>query len=369
MRKAKSFFSKFNFIIPIITLSSCYGLFGKVVTYHKPCAVWKQATDVFKSNDGTVYAFYDWYAWSVFNGNERANDCYYDNRNIHGFASNKDNLFISTTKRGGSLNDCSIVAFDKDMNVIKQIKSGEYIGRLAATDNSLYCLCGFEDDYYLKKYSLDTFQEITIGDIKRKGILEDEGTVIYLSEYHDLFIADSGKHFHGSIDKFDCWDSAYGLIEGQINNSTLKISIDNEICSLMLPYNKTLLYNNVYIQNGYLVFAIREYIEDDDCPLGAEDVCFCHFGRSSLLRFDLLDKDFLEPIEYNHQSILIDYDFDGAQYYYNGALYDKGIKKRDCRNIAIHGTKKMIEGDEIGFAENSDEVLKLIYHDGDFYGI
>ena len=72
--KYKKFFSKFNFIIPIITLSSCYGLFGKVVTYHKPCAVWKQATDVFKSNDGTVYAFYDWYAWSVFNGEERGND-------------------------------------------------------------------------------------------------------------------------------------------------------------------------------------------------------------------------------------------------------------------------------------------------------
>lgn len=364
----KRFLLKFNSIVSIITLSSCYGLFGKVVTYHKPCAVWKQATDVFKSNDGTVYAFYDWYAWSVFNGDERANDCYYNNRNIHGFTSNKDNLFISTTKRG-YLTDCSIEVFDKSMSVVKQIKSDEYIGRLTATDDNLYCLCGFEDDYYLKKYSLNTFQETVVGAINRKGILEDEDTVIYLSEYHDLFIADSGKHFHGSKDEFDCWDSAYGLIEGQINNSTLKISIDNEICSIALPYNKTLLYNNVYIQNGYLVFAIREYIEDDDCPLGAEDVCFCHFGRSSLLRFDLLDKDFLDPIEYSHQSILIDYDFDGAQYYYNSALYDKEIKKRDCRNIAIHGTKKMIEGDKINFVENSDEVLKLIYHDGDFYGI
>ena len=343
-------------------------MFGKVVTYHKPCGVWKQAIDAFKSNDGKVYAFYDWVDWSIFKGEERANDCYYQNRYINGFSSNERNLFISTSKIG-SISDCSIEIFDKDMNVLKQISSDDYISHLAVSDDSLYCLCGYDNNYFLKKYSLDNYQEVTIGDIRKKEILKDKESILYFSECCDLFFVDSEKHFHGSRKEFDCWDLKYGLIECQINNDTLIVSIGDEIYSLVVPYGKTLLYNNVYIKNGYLVFAIREYIDNNDCPPGAEDVCFCHFGRSSVIRFDLLHKKFLESIEYSHQSILIDYDFDGAQYYYNGALYDKENKIRDCKNIAIHGTKKMNEVDTMGFVRNSDEILKLLYYENEFYGI
>ena len=73
--------NKNNFVFKIMAIflssslvSACSFLFGEMVTFHKPCAVWKQPIRIAGDNKGNVYAFYDWYTLSLFKNNQKAKD-------------------------------------------------------------------------------------------------------------------------------------------------------------------------------------------------------------------------------------------------------------------------------------------------------
>lgn len=350
--------------------SLCTGCSEETFTYHKPCVVWKQPTSLFESFDDTIYAYYDSNLWSAFKSNQKVENCFYKNlnerRSINSMASNEDTCFLSTSDYG-SIKNCKIEILDKSMQVQKEINSTDYIKRLVYKDNNLYCLCGYNENCFIKKYLLNTNEEIYLGDIKRKDVFKDGDVSLYLNQFYDLVSVEMLTRFNGSTAGFDCWDMNVGFIECQIESNRIKINKENVTEYLNLPYDSALFYNYSYIEGDHLLFAIREYVNNDDCPPRNND-CFCHFGRSTLFKYDLKRNCIIESIEFKEKTILIDYDYNGAQYYYNGALYDHEIKIRNCRKVEITGTVK-INKSEWMYVPQNDEILKIIFYKNSFYGI
>lgn len=355
----------------IIALTSCDTfLFGPMATYHKPVMVCTQPARII-SDGKNVYEWDFGGRWlTKINEKQVANRFYYPNlrnkRDINCIDTFGE-TFVFSTSQDSSINDCKIIALDKNMRLQKQVDSVDYIKSLVCFNNSIYCLCGW-DDFFIKKYSIDSFEETHLCEkIETKQMFQDGEVRLYVNQLCDLCVVGANTRYTCSDEAIDCWHNDYGVIECLINDNRLCVIQNGEEKVFSLPFEDQFFYNYAYIDGNYLIAAVREYVENDQCPPLVKR-CFCHFGRSSILRYDLKKQTFLEPINYENQTILIDYDFDGAQYYFDGALYDHNIKTRDCQKIEIKGTIK-ISISEWLYVPKDDERLWLLYYKTIFNGI
>ena len=98
------------------------------------------------------------------------------------------------------------------------------------------------------------------------------------------------------------------------------------------------------------------------------DNCFCGFKKSYLYIYDLKTNELTLIKEFGNRTFLIDYDLDGAKYYYNGCLYVNDALYRECEKIESYELEEIGAFDSFGV---SDARLNyyISYYNGEFYGI
>ena len=126
--------------------------------------------------------------------------------------------------------------------------------------------------------------------------------------------------------------------------------------------------NNVFLTDNKLIFATYEKLPRDKCGSDEYGYCICRQGKSFLYCFDLGTKRLTLIKEYVEGTFLVDYDLEGAKYYYDGGLYINDVFHRECEKIEP-GEVETKKGE--GYFSSGEEKLKysIAFYRGEFYGI
>ena len=346
--------------------------------YHRPASILDQPNCVFDDELGNVYTLtygrYDFYQYNSDNKSNSYNLFKEEERVIISACTNESSLFVfSHGKSVGYLMDI----FNKKMEITQTININYYVISAIVVDNYLYCLThnyseSKASSYGIIKYNLSSFEkECLTEDVEINSLFIDGQVQFFVQKDYThsncelVYIAKNETFFYRSTPML-CYHSIFGKISIQNKEGKIIINCSGQECVFASNFEQLSLYSKVYILDNYLLFGVREYLHNNDCVPRWGDKCFCHFGQSLLLTYDISNNCFLEPITYPAQSILIDYDIDGAIYYHNSGLYNHDEFVRTCRTIDNEGT--IIVKDGYYSAEETVN-WQIFYHNNRIYGI
>lgn len=361
-----------------VTFFACDWLLSSKETFHKPSLIHSNSRVLFESNDGNVYSFMTSNIYKCTIGQKPK---LFFPKNINTVqvndACSNDNYLFATTSKAGTILNCQILVFDKNMDIVNKIDSEQYIYSINVDGDNLYCIfdCRKEktDDicFGLKRISILTFNESII----YENILND--TVYYDDDSMLLFQSNkptsTTKYLYKNTDQlffysdpsFSCLSSMYGVINVNSEDNVLSLRYNEKEYRFNLPYSNSNLLNKVYLSNNILVLAIKEFIDNKECvPLHSS--CICHCGRVSIMSYDLTSHSFVETTEYPSGTAMIYYDTAGAAYYYNGGLYYNGNLSRQCSEIKTDD--KIVVKDK-DYHSAKTNLWDIEYYKGEFYGI
>ena len=372
-------------IVGLFVLGSLFSGFtssGRVETYHKPAEIFSMYNTIFTDSDGSIYYTYGSSLSSLRKMDADGNvsvvslpNCD-NNRWLEDIGANDQYVYTSSTKSGTYL-ECKVTLMDHQFNEIKTIEPEHCVEAIEIYDGYMYCLF---DSYRvegegnfrsgIEKYSLTTYERTLVAEeIHDNDIVRDGETMIYFHHrgpnyaYKDLRIVSRG--IFESFDKyFYCYHQEYGKIEGIKVNDDFRITYGNKSFKTPLNYEHYKMCDYVYIKGDILLFVVREIVDNPDCPKYADD-CICRHGKSTLMRFDLKNETYLESTEYDEQTVVLDFDENGAYYYYDGGLYDHGTLFAKCEPINTVGKTKVSEYDYLDY---DYDYYPVIYYQGHFYG-
>ena len=345
-------------------------------TFHKPCVVIGGHSLMFEDNNQNAYSFH-------LSEIERCNEkkqptSFFPKNNFQNFHVNSvclnDDYIFATISKTRSVKNCMIVVFDKSMEEIKRIASDFYIRLISVYDNYLYCVYDSSPandcNYVLAKYSLWTFERTIINDNVLPGNVYYDGDVtIFLDGgYNSMNYYVSGLHF----DNEECyfgggWFRSWtGIIDVQVDNNLLTINYAGINKTLILPFDNSHLMYKSYIKDNLLILGVEETINNEECVPNCP--CVCKQGRSTLIRYDLKNESFLELINYGKGTFLIDFDRDGAYYYFDGGFYNHENLVRACQKLEPNG-QVTVRNKDYDYLHVKKDIFYIEYYNGKFYGI
>lgn len=275
--------------------------------------------------------------------------------------------------------DRGIVIYDNTFEIVKVIPEDYTVSCMSIDNEFLYCYCyrylqnEHRNHYCLIKYNIESLDRVVLADDFMAGnVYSDENVTLfvqYAAGNHLVLYNTKNSIFYSNIDKFSCFEATKKTITGQIDNRTLKINYLEEELFFNLPFEKTYFYDNVYVNEEYLLVGVMEYIANDECdPTWWSYGCICHYGRSLLLRYDFESKEFSIVQNYDTGTVLVDYDEFGSNYYHDGKLYNHNTVVKECSTIKPSG-EIIIKGDNhysfdcdywiVGF--DSEEPYAFVY--------
>ena len=233
-----------------------------------------------------------------------------------------------------------IVIMTKQFEEVTSIYLDDDVRDMVVINGYLY-YCYFDrlDNYNhnigLAKINLNTFEKTLISGKCENGCVYNDQVPLFLQLYLDkchIIVLDDNLFYSTGL-SFTCYDSNFGTISSTINEETLIIEYQSGLYSFQLPYKKSSFYDYVYVKGDSIIFAIREYIDNSDCVPTWATRCICHYGRSSLYKFDLKTNDLKTTCEYDTGTVLIDYDETSSSYYCDGRLFRHGLFANECHKI------------------------------------
>lgn len=331
------------------TILGCSFFEGKTFTYHRPARVHCFNNNFFQDNNDNIYFIKNSQLYKQASSDSflKYDYPYWKEKQLdpHCCSLNNSHLFFYLSMHGEKSNNDRIIMINKNFDVELELPVVHSVRAMLEHNGFLYCFSEYyaENDYHsiLEKYNLTTKENVVLDtEFKLYDHYVDDSIELYLKEnwgsFELLNIADG--LFNASFSALDCYHSDFGNIKAEIKSEELIISFLNNSFSFLLPYNSTCFCENVYLVDDRLIFGLREYIDINDCVPRNGYNCICHYGRSSLIEFDLSLLVFKTINEYPKGTILIDYDAGGTYYYLNGSLYFQDEFFKKCQTIVNRGT-------------------------------
>ena len=343
------------FILPISLIMSalCISctLFGDhIEVFHKPEIVDGPFDTFFADEKGNTYFYYEsrLYKCNSKEKCERANVSFDENYELvdkcHCIGNDFWYFYVTLIEKKVSGID-RIVITDKDFKIVDYILTDDTIRDMVVWNGYLYYCYDYWDaseepnhEYCvgLSKIDLSTLKKTVIHEKCVNGnVYHDEETSIFLQlypvEHHIMVVGEN--YFCSSYSEFICFQNDYGTISSRINGDLLYVEYQNKSLSFSLPFKKTRFYDYVYARNNSLIFAVNEYIKNEQCVPTWAEKCICHYGRSLLYKFDLNSGCLSMICEYESGTVLVDYDENGSSYYFDGGLYFHGRLVNECHKI------------------------------------
>ena len=374
-------------LTPVMLFLILYFLlfFGSMWPYHihRP-AVLSQTADVFEDADGNVYCYQSRsiYKYDSLDVTKQPQRMKFFDENGESLGSNSmsrdDNYFyvdLDDGHRGGHTN-FSIQIFDKHFNLVDSITFQDEMytsGMCAVNGNVYYVLRDTEnnDDRTLYCYSVDSKDTRTI----RNGIeidtrVIDDGHEIYYDRNHNLKTITTETKLNYWWDKE--LDNSHLFFEDTFDlyfdNQSIYLTINGEKYAFDKDKNFDKFCSKATLIDNKVIFATYDYIENKECGNYSDYYCICNQGKSFLYVLDLDTKELNLMGEYEEGTFLIDYDLDGAKYYYDGGLYINNVFHRECEKIEP-GPIETKRGEGYFRIEERKLDYDVSYYKGEFYGI
>ena len=248
---------------------------------------------------------------------------------------------------------------DKNLHIIGFIYTNDWIRNIFVANNYLYFSYEYievdnnDNNHFfgLAKYDLSTFEkEVLLNKMDINTCFTDGLVNLFFQSnqvYYELMDVDSG-FFYTRLREcswFKCYANGYGNVLFKKNENNIVISVLDKDYYFTLPYKKALIYPHVRLQNEHLLFAVSEFINNEHCVPRSADRCICHFGHSSLIKFDFVNGVFTTICNYKSGTVLNDFDENGANYYYDGGLFNNDNLVTECPLIEPNG-EVTIYGDD-----------------------
>ena len=388
MKKKKLRFSS-NLILgmivvtPIVIFGIIYAIFFTLSNWvyyvHKPTVPIQQEY-LFKDNSDNIYYFSFGEIKQIYETSKsRFAQNFYnkfdDNVDIHFAVSSEDYLYIALKNWNTYESKSSFLKIDKDFNIVKiwdfsfldsrvisMVECDDLIYALFETKSNghfLYMVDFENDNFFQVKNNVDSFDVFEDNDIKINICLNEK----YGSGYMSIFDKKMKLSQYGNTLYFD------EKIFLEVSDKTLNFNVNGASYSFDKRDNEIGLYKNAYLIDNKIIFATLELFEDDSCGYGPgkPSYCICSYGKSFLYSFDIETKELTLLEQFKEKTFLVDYDLDGAKYYYDGKLYINGSYYRDCETIK-EGEKEDHTGSSY-FERSEIRYYYISFYEGEFYGI
>lgn len=345
--------------------------------YHKPAIINSQNVKKIQKETGGCY-FVDGlevYESTVDNKLKKS-DVLNDKGIASVYSSSYDDEFLffyCLTKQEVFGGDKGIVVFNNSFEMILFLREEYNVSAMTIFNGFLYCYCNYylaekhQSFYCLIKYDIETLERTVLTDDFGIGdIINDNGLTLFLhytgGNDLQLYKTTDGK-YSCLYSSFACYETNKKVINGRIDNNFLKINYLDVEFSFRLPYETSYFCDNVYVNEDYLLFGVREYLFNDECDSTFwSNRCICHYGRSSLFKYDFETQKLFLIDNYKTGTVLLDYEEGESKYYCDGHFYINDASVKDCSTIKPNGLIT-IEGDNhkssdrdywfIGFEKNS----------------
>lgn len=357
-------------VLLVFSLCSCTAF---KIERHMPSFI--MPTDVlFKDQDGNCYFgtanALEKYSFDSINHYELAKFFYDDDTYWFSCSTNNSKYIILGLRTNDYRGLTKIKIFDKSLSLIDTLSSDNqniaYRG-MVCTDDFLYWR---EEDTktaknHLYQYSFSSKTIETIADnLTSHDSYEDDNISFFCNRTELSKYSEKTRLLSESI------GNNYYLFTNEIQLSYKgnTIVLQNSKQSITFDIDKKFndIYSKAYLIGNQLLFAIYRHKNDANCGYSHDGGCICSWKESYLYAVDLSTNNLRLIKEYEPGTILIDYDLQGAQYYYNGCLYDHDVAKRECEKITPGESKVM---DYFDYFQTSKLDYHISYYNGEFYGI
>ena len=374
-RRVKNHFKIFHlFETFVLMLASC----EKNATYrHVPYLI-KQTKNIFVDRNGNKYFdLFNESGYYVYDDlqEKRFKTIHFFDNDVRAYykcsASNSDYLFVALSSFDQYTYPL-IQIYDALFVLQKTIycKSNTEITGIVCDDNYLYFLERIKDSTVksLVKYNIKTNEQSVLATFSETSVsFESDGTHLYCYGYSLMKDESKTTLAYKSVDNQRIW--FFKDKEIRLFNNNIEITNDGTKYVFKNNYGFNNLYQKKYLINSKLIFAAYRDVKNDECGslANTNSKCICGMKESYLFSFDV-ENNQLQLIEsYPVGTFLIDYDNQGAEYYYDGGLYVNGVLLRDCEEI---GPGELVKVSNLyQFRESETKEFVISYINGDFYGI
>ena len=353
----------------VFFLASC-GFYS--TNRHLPSNV-RPTSVVFKDNKDNCYFNYGYRVLCVYNihyKNYYQKASFFEDDSNYGFvrcASNSNYLFIELmTYNMNSLR--KIVVYDKNLVLTDTIitdKPNINIGAMACNDEAFYWIETQQDTNIRTLFKYDITGKNTYvlkENVGTRGSFVDSNACLFFNKY-DMSIYSNKTvllcYYEDEKPVFftDELSLTFAKKEIVFTNKGVRYSF-----SIDWLFNR--FYSNAYLIDDKIVFCVYRDKNDKDCGY-PEGYCICGWKESYLFSIDTISNELDLIREFPEGTIVIDYDLDNVEYYYEGAFYQNNVSFRKCERIAV-GEKRpssSIRWDDYNLN------YYISYFDGEFYGI
>lgn len=367
----------------IWTTLICFVLVEMNSTYmiHEPSFL-KQTISCFESKEGEVYFLYP---LSYRNGlckfddkKEMTNysivEFYHEDIKIQGddFAFNDNYVaYVGSVQRDNQF-DRYLQIYNHNLELLDEIylPNAHVHGMVLDGDCVFYTSSNNSnpDNVSLFKYRLLTKELfVSQNNLQENVLLDDNSTKLYVGLNHRLFLGrnDSKLLLPFYFDNNHYQHSYFFNLDVSTNSKGKLVIQNGDITVVKNQNNSCHLYENAFLVDNKIVFAVYEKNNNPNCGAKSQETCVCQYGKSHLYSYDLISNELITVDDFENGTFLIDYDLDGYCYYNNGNLFVNKIMKRECKRISPGEVKKSNLKKSLDFKNK----YYISYHNEEFYGI
>ena len=200
-------------------------------------------------------------------------------------------------------------------------------------------------------------------------VIDGENELYYNRKYNIQTLTPKVKLDYWWDDKLDnshlFFEDTFDLY---FDNKSIYLTINGEKYTFEKDRNFNEFCSKATLVDNKVIFATYDYIKNKKCGNYSDYYCICNQGKSFLYVLDLDTKELNLMDEYEAGTFLIDYDLEGAKYYYDGGLYINNVFYRECEKIEP-GPIEIKRGEGYFRFEERKLDYGVSYYKGEFYGI
>lgn len=346
---------------------------------HRP-AILQQAGNIFEDSEGHVYhglTSYD-------------SDSLYETKNIKmldddGNSLNQrkvifDDNYICVVLDDGHRNNawnCYVFIYDKSFDFIERLNMPDdyFIDEAKLINGHLYYTLreGETGDTTLFKYSISTKETKTIKEhIEIDTPITDGDVNLYFNRSYRIDYLEEKTILTTWFEKLKKGYIKHYIFADKVDVSftdkEYRIVVEGDSLIFDKKESANTFCDEVLLIDNKLIFATYEKTSNKDCGSVDYYYCICRQGKSFLYCFDLETKQLALIKEYVEGTFLVDYDLEGARYYYDGGLYINDDFHRECEKIEP-GEIEEKRGESAFYPDDAKLNYYIAFYKGEFYGI
>lgn len=291
-----------------------------------------------------------------------------------------DDNYICVVRDDGHRNNawnCYVFIYNKSFDFIERLNMpDDYLIDEAKLVNGhlYYTLREVETgDETLFKYSVSTKETKTIKEhIEINTHIIDEDINFYYNRSYNIDFLEEKTPLDRWYEKTENDYIKHYLFADKVDVSFIdkeyRIVANGDLLTFDKKDSANTFCDNVFLIDNKLIFATYEKLPRNKCGSDQYGYCICRQGKSFLYCFYLETKSLILMKEYVEGTFLVDYDLEGAKYYYDGELYINNVFHRECERIEP-GEVEIKKGE--GYFRSGEEKLNysIAFYKGEFYGI